>query len=170
MDESIQRPDMPSEKPVHSNRAVYIWIVVGVTALFAAIYFLMVRNERHTRERAAVHEQAPPPSSEETSTLIDFSLKDIQVNTGWTLLAGRHPSVKFTCRIAPSVRDMKVTALCYRPCGSSEWLSVEVHPHRDRTCRVTLRDLYRDMPYECFFIVCTSDTVIQSSTVRFKTQ
>jgi hypothetical protein len=169
MDESFPRPDMPPEETAHGNRVVYIWIVVGVATLFAAIYFLMARNEQHTRERATVQEQTPPPSSEGTSTLIDFTPKDVQVNTGWTLLAGRHPSVKFTCRLAPSIRDMKVTALCYRPCGSSEWLSVEVHPHRDRTCRVTLRDLYRDMPYECFFIVCTRDTVIQSSTVRFKT-
>ena len=161
---------MSPEETVRSNTAVYVWIVVAVAVLVAAITFVMMRTERNTRERAAAQEQALPPSSEDASTLIEFTPEDVQVNTGWTLLAGRHPSVKFTCRLAPSAPDAKLAILCYRPCGSSEWLSVEVHPRRDRTCRVTLRDLSRNMPYECFFIVTTGDTVIQSGIVRFKTE
>lgn len=170
MGESLPRLGISSEETVRSNTAVYVWIFVAVAVLVATIVFVMMRTERKTRERAIVQVQTPPPPSEEAATLIEFSPEDVQVNTGWTILAGRHPSVKFTCRLAPSIRDMKMAALCYRPCGSSEWLSVEVHPRRARTCRVTLRDLSRNMPYECFFIVTTGDNVIQSGIVRFKTQ
>lgn len=168
MEEPVSRPDVPAEETTRSN-AVYVWIAVAFAVLVGAIVFVMVRTERNTRERAVAQEQTSPPDSGESSTLIEFTPADIQVNTGWTLLAGRHPSVKFTCRLAPSAPAAKLAVLCYRPCGSSEWLSVEAHPRRDHTCRVTLRDLSRNMPYECFFIVSTGDSVIQSGIVRFHT-
>lgn len=162
------KPVLPAEETTRSN-AVYVWIAVVFAVLVGGIAFVMVRTERNTREHAVAQEQTPPPDSGESSTLIEFTPADVQVNTGWTLLAGRHPSVKFTCRLAPSAPAAKLAVLCYRPCGSSEWLSVEAHPRRDRTCRVTLRDLSRNMPYECFFIVSTGDSVIQSGIVRFHT-
>ena len=41
--------------------------------------------------------------------------------------------------------------------------------NRDRAARITLRDLYRDMPYECFFVIVGRDTMFQSKVVRFET-
>lgn len=165
----VSRQDIPSEGFERSYTTIYVWIGVAIAVLVGIVSFVMVRTERNTREQANVQEQAPPPDSEEASTLVDFTPADVQVNTGWTLLAGRNPSVKFTCRLASSAPAAKLAVLCYRPCGSQEWLSVEAHPRRDRTFRVTLRDLSRNMPYECFFIVSTGDTVIRSGIVRFHT-
>lgn len=168
MEESVSRPEVPTKATTRHNVA-YVWIAVAFVVLVGTIALVMVHTDRDTRKQAAVQEQTPPPDSGESSTLIEFTPEDVQVNTGWTLLAGRHPTVKFTCRLAPSAPAAKLAILCYRPCGSQEWLSVEVHPRRDRTCRVTLRDLSRNMPYECFFIVSTGDSVIQSGIVRFHT-
>lgn len=168
MEESVSRSDVSAKETTRHNVA-YVWIAVAFVVLVGAIAFVMVRTDRNTRERATAQEQTPPPDSGESSTLIEFAPEDVQVNTGWTLLAGRHPTVKFTCGLAPAVSAAKLAVLCYRPCGSSEWLSVEARPRRDRTCHVTLRDLSRNMPYECFFIVSTGDSVIQSGIVRFHT-
>lgn len=159
----------PSDKP-KPEPAAYVWIVVAMAVVVAAVVFVMLRTERRARETAGAEIQAPPPLQDEGFPLVHFIPQDVKVEKGWSLLSGHHPTVTFTCRLAPSFRPSDVVVLCYRTIGSGEWLTAETHPRRDRTCRLTLRDLYRDMPYECFFVVSNRDTMVQSGTVQFTTE
>lgn len=169
MESPVPRPDIPSQKRRRGNAIAYVWIALAFVALIAAIAFVVLRTERNTRECATTQAQTPPPPAEEGSDLIEFTPADVKINTGWSLLAGSHPTVTFTCRLSSAAQSAKLAVLCYRPLGASEWLTVETRPRRDRTCRVTLRDLTRNMPYECLFIVRTPDTILRSSVVGFTT-
>lgn len=170
MADIVPQPGSPAPGKSKTGVSFYVWIAMAAAVLVAAVAFFMIRTEHRTRERASAHAQTPPPSYDTEDQPIDFTSDDVQVNTGWSFLAGRHPSVTFTCRLAPSLQSANVVVLCYRPLGVSEWFTVETHPRRDGSCRLTLRDLYRNMPYECFFLASTRDnTVIQSRAVRFNT-
>ena len=157
------RPDTET-----SESAGFLWIAVAIILFVAAGLFIMTRTERHTRE-AAERSQTPVQQREDGSPLIRFSPTDIQVDTGWSLLAGRHPTVTFTCQLAPDAPKAEAVILCYHTLGTPDWYTVTAHARRDRIWRITLRDLYRNMPYECFFIFRTADTVVRSGCVRFHT-
>lgn len=146
----------------------YLWIAVVIAVFVVAGLFFMTRTERHTRE-VAEHAQTPLQLHDEGSPLIRFTPADVQVDTSWSLLSGRHPSVTFTCQLAPKAPRAEAVILCYRIPNTPDWYTVTAHARRDRTWRITLRDLYRNMPYECFFILRTADTVVRSGCVRFHT-
>lgn len=166
----VPSPESPTPGTRKAGISAYVWIGVAIAVVVAAIVFVMLRAEHRARETASANLQTPPPPPSEETSLIDFTAQDVEVASGWTMLSGRRPTVKFSCRLGFPSRPSDVAVLCYRTLGSDEWLTVETHPRRDGTCRITLRDLSPDMPYECFFIVSTRDTMVQSGTVRFTTQ
>ena len=158
-------PRQESEKPQSTG---YLWIAVVIAVLVAAGLFYMTHTERRTRE-VAERTQTPVQMSEDGSPLIRFSPADIQVDTSWSLLSGRHPTVTFSCRLTPEAPRAEVVVLCYRTPGTPDWYTVTAHARRDRTWDITLRDLSRNMPYECFFVARTADTVVRSGCIRFHT-
>ena len=165
----VPNPESPETGRSKAGISAYVWIAVAIAAVVAAIVFVMLRTEHRARETASANLQTPPPPVSGETSLIDFTPQDVKVESGWTILSGRRPTVTFTCRLASPSRPSDVAVLCYRTLGSDECLTTETHPRRDHTCRLTLRDLSPDMPYECFFIVSTRDTMVQSGTVRFTT-
>ncbi len=166
---ALQNPDDRPARKSKTATAAYVWIVLAIAVLVSAVTLVMVRSERLTRERAGTQAQTSQIQSDGSSSLIEFTPSDVTVKNGWTILSGHHPTVTFTCRLAPSAPPARVAVLSYRPAGAQEWLTAEGHPRRDGTCRITLRDLSRNMPYECFFVVPTSDTVLRSAIVGFTT-
>lgn len=157
------RPDSESSQP-----SVYLWVVTVIIVLVAILFLFMTSTVRQTRENA---ELTPTPQQEgdESSPFILFTAADIQIDTRWTLLSGRCPTVTFHCRLAPEVPRTEAVILCYRTPGSPEWNTVTASPRHGRHYRITLRDLYRDMPYECFFIARTRDSLVRSVCLRFHT-
>ncbi len=132
----------PNDRPARKSKtatAAYVWIVLAIAVLVSAVTLVMVRSERLTRERASTQAQTSQIKSDGSSSLIEFTPSDVTVKNGWTILSGHHPTVTFTCRLVPSAPP------------------------------ITLRDLSRNMPYECFFVVPTSDTVLRSAIVGFTT-
>lgn len=170
MGQILPRADIPPEPDEPSGLGVFRWIVIGiiVVATCAGLLYwtLSVQRERDEASRLA---PSTSQSLHDGSPLIDFTEKDVVVNRKWSPLAGRHPSVTFTCRLSPALPPTKFVILCYRPLGTGEWNSAETHPHRDNTCRLTMHDLHKDMPYECFFIAFSNDTSVRSNTVTFTT-
>jgi len=169
----VPQHQFPSTEPEKTESKGYLWIAVVLVLFVAAGVFALTRTERHTRDKAvqaaSTHSQAPMPEPEEGSPFIQFSPSDILIDTSWSLLSGHNPTVRFSCRLAPEVQSAKVVILCYRTQGADKWRTVEAHPRRGHIYRITLRDLYRDMPYECFFIVHNKKFTEQSRTLRFHT-
>lgn len=168
MDSIFPKADFPSEPKEPSGLGAFRWVVLGLIIVATGVGLLIWLNSvRRDRAEAVAHSQETP--TQEGCPLIGFTDKDVVVNHGWTFLTGRHPSVTFSCRLSPALPPTKFAILCYRPLGTAEWNSAETHPRRDNTCRLTLRDLHRDMLYECFFIAYSKDTAIESKRVSFST-
>lgn len=146
---------------------VFLWVFLPIAFVVIIVSAVMFDVERRTRESAKASAEVPGTHAA-ASSLISFEPDDVTVNNRWTLLAGHHPTVTFTCRLSPTLNPPKAVILCFRPAGATKWESVETHPRRDRTCRITLRDLRRDMPYECFFLTY-GDTLLHSNIVAFRT-
>lgn len=169
MDSLFPKADFPSESEEPSGLGAFRWVVLGLIIVATGVGLLIWLNSvRRDRAEATELAHTPADSTQENCPLIDFTEKDVVVNHGWTPLSGRHPSVAFSCRLSPAL-PTKFVILCYRPLGTAEWSSAETHPRRDNTCRITLRDLHRDMPYECFFIAYSKDTAVRSGCVAFST-
>ena len=165
----VPRADIPSEPKEPSGLGLFRWIVVGLIVVATGVGLLTWTNSVR-RERAAAVQLAQSSNLilQEGSPHISFTEKDVTVDHKWGLLSGRHQSVTFSCRLSPALQT-KFVILCYRPLGSAEWSSAETHPRRENTCRLTLRDLHRDMLYECFFIAYSKDTAVRSGSVMFST-
>ena len=170
MNQILPRPVIPPEPDEPSGLGVFRWIVIGiiVAATFAGVLHWTMSVHRDRAEAVRMARPAEQLTCE-GSPLIEFSGKDVVVNRKWSPLAGRHPSVTFTCRLSPALPPAKFVILCYRPFGTGEWITAETHPRRANSCRLTMHDLLRDMPYECFFIACSNDTTIQSNRIIFNT-
>lgn len=169
MDSLFPKADLPSESEEPSGLGAFRWVVVGLIIVATGIGLLMwVNSVRRDRAEAVTQAHSPNTHTQEGCQLIDFTEKDVTVDHKWGLLSGRHQSVTFFCRLSPALQT-KFVILCYRPLGSAEWSSAETHPRRENTCRLTLRDLHRDMLYECFFIAYSKDTAVRSGSVMFST-
>lgn len=103
------------------------------------------------------------------SPLLNFGPEDIEVTHGWSIFSGIYPAVKFCCHFDSLHRVVSTAILCYRPQNSPEWLMVDSRMRRDNTARLTLRDLKRDTPYECFFVLVGKDCVVRSDVILFST-
>ena len=145
------------------------WVFVGALFLLGLILFLQHLSESRAREKARQETDSPAIKSEDASMKVHFTRDDIEIKKHWTPLAGRHPVVKIRCTIDSTAPPCRRAVLCYRTVGMDEWSTAETLLKRKRTARITLRDLYRDMPYECFFVIVGRDTMFQSEVVRFET-
>ena len=159
------KPPMPSS----AGRKSWPWALVGAAFLLGLIFFLQHRSESQAREKARQESESPAIKSEDASMKVRFTRDDIEIKRHWTPLAGRHPVVKIRCTIDSTAPPCRRAVLCYRSVGADEWGTAETLINRKRTVRITLRDLYRDMPYECFFVIVGRDTMFQSEVVRFET-
>ena len=151
------------------GRKLRLWMSIGAVFLLCLILFLQHQSVSQAREKARQETETPALKAEEASIKVLFTREDIEIKDHWTILAGRHPVVTIRCTIDSTAPPCRRAVLCYRPVGSDEWGTAETYMKRKRTARVTLRDLYRDMPYECFFVIVGRDTMFQSEVVRFET-
>ena len=168
----VPRPDLPDDDPSGKASSSFLWIVVALVVMVAAGSLALLSAERHARETAretAETRVLEPEEERQGASQIRFGPEDIQVNHRWTVLAGKRPAVTFTSRVAPELKGIKAVFLAYRTLGAPQWGTAEAAPRRNHTYRITLHDLHRDMPYECFFFVCCKDTVLQSRVLEFHT-
>jgi hypothetical protein len=103
------------------------------------------------------------------SPLLIFGPEDVEVAHGWSIFSGIYPAVKFRCRFDSPHKESGSVILCYRPQGSAKWLMADTRLRRENTARLTLRDLRRDTPYECFFILVGDGCLSRSAVVVFNT-
>lgn len=168
----VPRPDLPDDDGSGRWNLSFLWIIVAIVMMVAAgsaALLTMENRARKVADETAAIRGLDSAEQQETAPLVQFSPDNIQVNHRWTILAGKHPAVTFTGRIDPGLKDTKAVFLAYRTLGAKEWSTAEARARRDHTCRITLRDLHRNMPYECYFIVCTKDTMLQSNVLQFHT-
>ena len=151
------------------GRKSWIWVSAGAAFLLCVILFTQHQIESNARKKARKALETPACVLKDTSPMVRFTREDIKLENHWTLLAGRHPVVTFRCTIDSVASPCRRAVLCYRSVGADEWCTAETRMNRDRAARITLRDLYRDMPYECFFVIVGRDTMFQSKVVRFET-
>lgn len=152
-----------------SQRPFRLIVIVAVALLVFVGVLIQKQLERRVRAEALRVREYVPESSSGDSRAILFSLDDVEVVRGWTFLSGSHPTVRFSCRLAPSMHSARTVVLCYRPLGTEEWQTVEARAGRGRIWKVVLRDLYREMPYECFFVAYNKDTMARSKCVVIMT-
>lgn len=155
-------PDSAGWKP-------WSWVFVGTAFLLGLILFIQHRSELQAREKARQETESLAIKSEDAPMKVHFTRDDIEIKKHWTPLAGRHPVVTIRCTIDSTAPPCRRAVLCYRTVGMDEWSTAETLLKRKRTAKITLRDLYRDMPYECFFVIVGRDTMFQSEVVRFET-
>ena len=158
-----------TSSPGSGGRKLWLWMSIGAALVLCLILFLHWQMVTQARDKARQETGTPTISSEESSPMVRFTREDIEIKPHWTMLAGRHPVVKFRCALDAAAPPCKRAVLCYRFVGDDEWFTAEVRLSRKRTAQITLRDLYRDMPYECFFVIVGRDTLLQSEVVRFET-
>ncbi len=158
-----------SDKKTSSTRQnPWLWVFVGAAFLLCLIFFLQHQMESNAREKARREQESLVSKQEKGSPMIHFSAEDIIVENRWSPLAGAHPTVTFCCSLEKSAPACRRAVLCYRSLGEEVWNTVDASMRRG-TAQVKLRDLYRDMPYECFFVIVARDTLFQSVLVRFET-
>jgi len=138
--------------------------MVGVFLAVVSFLWHQERDKECETANEFLQQNIPAEFLEEGSPLITFSSEDVEVSSGWKILSGIYPTVTFRCRIAPSVKS-RTAVLCYRPLGTDEWLTVETRVRRDHTVKLTLRDLHRDTPYECFFACKWEGETVKSGKV-----
>lgn len=160
-------PEKSSED--RSFRFLFL-LIFGVLALMVlGGVLLQRRSERQAREDAVRAQENLPQLSPEPSPYILFTPDDVEVVRRWTLLSGNHPTVKFSCRLTPKAQTANELVLSYRTLGSPTWQTVVARKTRDNVWRVVLRDLLRDMPYECFFVAICQEDLYRSDVVVFHT-
>lgn len=158
-----------SDKKTSSTRQnPWLWVFVGAALMLCLILFLQHQMESNAREKARQEQESPVSEQEKGSPMVHFSTEDVLVENRWSPLAGAHPTVTFRCRLDESAPRCRRAVLCYRPLGEEIWNTVDASMHRG-TAKIKLRDLYRDMPYECFFVLVARDTMFHSTTIRFET-
>ena len=170
MGEIVPRSEESTEpKSGSSGRKLWLWMSIGAVLVLSFILLLHWQMVTHARDKAHQEKETPAIRSEEAFPMVCFTREDIEIKTHWTLLAGRHPVVKFRCALNAAAPPCKRAVLCYRFVGDDQWFTTEARLTRNRTVQITLRDLYRDMPYECFFVMVGRDTMFQSEIIRFET-
>lgn len=156
------------KKAFSTARSPWLWVFVGAAFLLCLILFLQHQMESNAREKARREQESPVGDQENGSPMIHFTAEDVLVENRWSPLAGAHPTVTFRCRLDESAPPCRRAVLCYRSLGEEVWNTVDATLRRD-AARVKLRDLYRNMPYECFFIIVARDTLFHSTAIRFET-
>lgn len=171
MGDLIPYVEVPSDPPGEPKRNVFLGMVILLVALFTGggLLYLAHTAQRY-RDNAARQAPVVPTVKRTGSTFIRFGPGDVGVSHRWSLFSGTNPTVTFSCQLSSALPHTRFVALQYRPLGTDEWQVVEVHPRRHGICRATLRDLYRDMPYECVFLAYCKDTVIHSNLITFDTK
>lgn len=160
-----------SPKSVHdsnSSRTTLwaFWVIAGALAMAC---FLLWRDDgdKSAKEGHIDFELLDKIAAE--SPLLCFGPEDVVVSHGWSILSGIYPAVKFSCRIESPRKENGTVVLCYRPKGTSEWLMADTYMRRNNTARLTLRDLKRGTPYECFFVFVGEVLIVRSDVVVFNT-
>lgn len=156
------------KKAPSAGRSTWLWVFIGVAFLLCLILFLQHQMESNAREKARREQERPVNDQEEGSPMVHFGRENILVENRWSLFAGVHPTVTFRCCLDKSAPRCRRAVLCYRPLGEEVWNTVDASMRRG-SAQIKLRDLYRDMPYECFFVIVTRDTLFHSATIRFET-
>ena len=160
-------PHSGKESP-STGRRPWLWVFVGAAFLLCLILSLQYQKVLGARKKARQELNHPVSMQEGGSPMVHFGTNDVIVENRWSLLAGAHPTVTFRCRLDKSAPSCRRAVLCYRPLGEEIWNTVDASM-RQGAAKVKLRDLYRDMPYECFFVIVTRDTMFHSATIRFET-
>ena len=155
-----------SQEPQLKGSYFAIAVMVGILLAVVSVLWHQTRDKERETANEFLQHNIPVAYWGEGNPLIAFSPEDVEVSTGWKFLSGLHPTVTFRCRIAPSVKS-RTAVLCYRPLGTDQWLTVETRVRRDHTVKLTLRDLHRDTPYECFFACQKDGETVKSGKVVF---
>lgn len=155
-----------SQEPQLKGTYFAVAVMVGILLAVVSVFWHQTRNEERETANEILQRYIPAESLGESNPLIEFSSEDVEVSKGWKFLSGIHPTVIFRCRVAPSVKSRTVV-LCYRPLGTDQWLTAETRIRRDHTVKLTLRDLHRDTPYECFFACKWEGETLKSGKVLF---
>ena len=161
---TIDIQNSKSQEPKLKGTYFAIAIIVGILLAVISVLWHQERDEERKTANEFLQHNIPAEALGEGSPLITFSPEDVEVSTGWKLLSGIRPTITFRCRIAPSVKS-RTAVLCYRPLGTDNWLTVETRVRRDHTAKITLRDLHRDTPYECFFACQWEGETVRSGKV-----
>ena len=152
-----------------SKPALWAFLIIAGSLVTASL-LLWHEDEKNSRNNA---DSAFAEIFETTATespMLHFGPEDVAVTHKWSLLAGTHPAVTFRCHFDTPQRVFSRAVLCYKPSGSSVWMTEDARLRRDNTARLTLRDLRRKTSYECFFIVTGKEIIVRSPIVVFSTQ
>ena len=152
----------------HGSRTT-LWAFLVIAGALAMACFLLWHDDgdKSAKENHIDFELLDKIAAE--SPLLCFGPEDVVVSHGWSILSGIYPAVKFSCRIDSPREESGTVILCYRPEGTSEWLMADTYMRRNNTARLTLRDLKRDTPYECFFVFVGEVLIVRSDVVVFNT-
>lgn len=147
-----------------SHKLFYVLFVGIVVLLIAAVVVLW----RVSVQRSRVEAKKAEIVTVEGSKDISFGEEDITLSKKWALSSGFHPSVTFSARVNRIDNERFRVVFRYKIAGSGVWRSVDAKQlDGNGTYGVTIRDLEREMPYDCLFLVVKSDTVLNSNVVRY---
>ena len=144
-----------------------LWAFLLIAGCFVAAYLLWHDSEHNRNNNSdPIAEFIEKHATE--SPLLQIGPEDVTISHKWSLLSGIYPAVMFRCHFYTPSRTFSRAVFCYRPLGSPVWTTEEARLRRDNTARLTLRDLRRNIPYECFFIAENQDTIVRSRIVTFR--
>lgn len=155
-------PDFSKIKSEDAEKTSFLPIAILLVSLLTIFLVVYLISNQRLRESA----KNVKPSNYKGSELVVFSEKDVEINKRWSPLTGILPAVSFSAEINPEFGEKYDAKLYYSIAGQDEWSTIDVTRKKGNTCNVKVRDMMRNMPYDCFFVVFTSDTVLYSNVVR----
>lgn len=155
-------PDFPEKKHENAEKNFFLPIAILIFSLltiFLVIYFISNQRLRELANNVKL-------STFKGSELVVFSEKDVEIRNKWSPITGILPTVSFSAKINSAIGEKYDAKLYYSIAGQNEWSSIDANKQKGNSCNVKVRDMMKNMPYDCFFVVYTSDTVLYSDVVR----
>lgn len=162
--------DIPEEYRKGNKResTVGIWLIGLIICAAIAGGILLDKNVRKNQQIDSERPSAVAPPTINMEGAPKIKILPIKIETKWSLLAGRHPTVTFSGQAQPQKERIERCFFAYRSRNAEHWEAIDATRKEKINYTAKLRDLEKNVHYEYCLVAVTKSGNFASAVQEFK--
>ena len=169
LQQQTQFQDIPEEfrhgHKRESNAGLWIIGIIICAAIAGGIVL-----DKHIKKQQQVESQKPSAAAPPTINMEGapkIHILPINIETKWSLLAGKHPTVTFSGQAQPQKESIERCFFAYRAKNADHWDAVDAARKGKINYSAKLRDLEKNVNYEYCLVAVTKQGNFASTVQEF---